>query len=260
MSVAVRNGEISVVAFIGSRLRGQGKNLNGVAVRWQGMAVPRDDLRLPSSASAAGRWKKLPLAWLEGARNSVSPSTSDHRYCRLSWMSEKTSRFSVGNQMVLSMVASKSVAVTAKYALSEWITGFGTYPNAAAPELPQRYRHAYVVVLDHQTGLAVMSVYNRPNGSARMFKRIGDAAGRPPPVEIIVDGRRLPAFAGESLAVALTCAGVLRLRSSVRLGEPRGVFCLMGVCQECVVRVDGRVVNSCMEPVRSGMVVELEAS
>ncbi len=37
------------------------------------------------------------------------------------------------------------------------------------------------------------------------------------------------------------------------------MFCLMGVCQECVVRVDGRTVNSCMEPVRTGMIVELEA-
>ena len=116
-----------------------------------------------------------------------------------------------------------------------------------------------MVVLDHQTGLAILFVYSRLNGSASMTKRINNADGRPSPVEILVDGRPIPAFAGESLAVALACAGIRRLRSSTRSGEPRGMFCLMGVCQECVVRVDGRTVNSCMEPVRTGMIVELEA-
>jgi D-hydroxyproline dehydrogenase subunit gamma len=90
-----------------------------------------------------------------------------------------------------------------------------------------------------------------------MSRRIGDGVARPLSVEIVVDGRPVPAYLGETLSAALSCAGFQRLRSSPRNGEPRGAFCLMGVCQECVVMVDGRPVNSCMEPVRAGMVVEL---
>ena len=60
-------------------------------------------------------------------------------------------------------------------------------------------------------------------------------------------------FEGECLVVALGAAGVLALRRSPAAGTPRGAFCLMGVCQECVVGVDGELVPACTEPVRAGM-------
>ncbi|MBA2303407.1 MAG: (2Fe-2S)-binding protein [Acidobacteria bacterium] len=63
------------------------------------------------------------------------------------------------------------------------------------------------------------------------------------------------AYAGETVATALRLLGFRRLRSSPRAGQPRGLFCAMGVCQECVVRVDGRTVPACLEPVRDGMSV-----
>jgi D-hydroxyproline dehydrogenase subunit gamma len=67
------------------------------------------------------------------------------------------------------------------------------------------------------------------------------------------EDRMLPAFAGESLAAALWSAGIRRLRRSPRAGTARGVFCAMGVCQECVVVVDGHDTPACQEPVRAGM-------
>ena len=73
----------------------------------------------------------------------------------------------------------------------------------------------------------------------------------------LVDGQPLSAFEGESVAAALLAAGVLYLRSSSRLGQPRGVFCAMGVCQECVVEVDGRTVPACLTPIRDGMEIYL---
>ena len=79
---------------------------------------------------------------------------------------------------------------------------------------------------------------------------------RPPSVEITVDGMPVVACPGESLAAALLIAGHRALRASPRLGQPRGAFCLMGVCQECVVQVDGRLVPACQTPVRAGMRVE----
>ena len=72
-------------------------------------------------------------------------------------------------------------------------------------------------------------------------------------VSFRVDGRPVEGFEGECLVVALGAAGVLALRRSPAAGTPRGAFCLMGVCQECVVDVDGEPVPACAEPVRAGM-------
>lgn len=88
--------------------------------------------------------------------------------------------------------------------------------------------------------------------------RIDRVADTPPPVEITVDGKPITAFAGEMLATALHANGIRRFRSHPGSGEPRGMFCLMGVCQECLVEADGRLVAACMEPVREGMTVSLE--
>ena len=72
-------------------------------------------------------------------------------------------------------------------------------------------------------------------------------------VTLFFDGQPIGAFEGENVACALFAAGVRTLRSSPRGGTPRGMFCLMGSCQECVVLVDGRRTTACQEPVRDGM-------
>ena len=73
---------------------------------------------------------------------------------------------------------------------------------------------------------------------------------------IEVDGRAISARLGEPLAAALLKADVTPLRTSVVSGAPRAPFCMMGVCFECLVEVDG-VPNTqaCMTPVRDGMQV-----
>jgi predicted molibdopterin-dependent oxidoreductase YjgC len=75
-------------------------------------------------------------------------------------------------------------------------------------------------------------------------------------VTITVDGRDVPAFVGESVATALWAAGIRRLRSSPG-GAPRGMFCGMGVCQECVLEVDGATILACQARVADGLVVRL---
>ncbi len=68
------------------------------------------------------------------------------------------------------------------------------------------------------------------------------------------DGVAVPAIEGESIAAALTAAGVATFRA-LRL-EPRGLHCGMGACRDCVVTVDGRIgVRACMEKARDGAVV-----
>jgi D-hydroxyproline dehydrogenase subunit gamma len=72
-------------------------------------------------------------------------------------------------------------------------------------------------------------------------------------IELSVDGEPLRAPAGQSLAAALLASGHAALRPSPS-GEPRGVYCGIGVCQECRVQVEGRgVVRACVTPVSAGM-------
>ena len=71
-------------------------------------------------------------------------------------------------------------------------------------------------------------------------------------IELSVDGEPLRAPAGQSIAAALLASGRKSLRASPS-GDPRGLYCGIGVCQECRVQADGRVVRACIEPVRAGM-------
>jgi D-hydroxyproline dehydrogenase subunit gamma len=71
-------------------------------------------------------------------------------------------------------------------------------------------------------------------------------------IELTVDGRPLTAPAGQSLAAVLLQADRAALRDSPA-GAPRGLYCGIGVCQECRVVVDGAVVRSCVTPVTAGM-------
>lgn len=77
-------------------------------------------------------------------------------------------------------------------------------------------------------------------------------------VTIYVNGEALTTDASRSVAAALLAARGPRLRATDRTGEPRGMFCGMGICFDCLVTVDGRSgVRACMTPVREGMRIEL---
>jgi predicted molibdopterin-dependent oxidoreductase YjgC len=78
---------------------------------------------------------------------------------------------------------------------------------------------------------------------------------RPAPVKFRFGDATLSAPAGESLAAALIASGIRRLSEGLDPARPRAALCMMGVCQQCLVRVDGRLAQSCLMPVRAGMVV-----
>ncbi len=85
--------------------------------------------------------------------------------------------------------------------------------------------------------------------------RLGPDAG--PIVAITVDGRPLEARAGDTVAAALVAAGRLGFRTTPRGRAPRGVFCGMGICFDCVVTVNGiSGVRACVTPVAEGMRVD----
>ena len=82
---------------------------------------------------------------------------------------------------------------------------------------------------------------------------------RGPQVVLTLDGRPVTAYEGESVAALMLAEGITATRVT-RGGEPRGVYCGMGVCFDCLVVVDG-VPNTraCVTWVRDGMTVERQA-
>ncbi|HVQ97089.1 MAG TPA: (2Fe-2S)-binding protein [Mycobacteriales bacterium] len=73
------------------------------------------------------------------------------------------------------------------------------------------------------------------------------------PVEIVVDGRPMAAGAGASVAATLLAAGRRAWRMTAS-GQPRGVFCGIGMCFDCTATIDGVAgVRTCVTTVRPGM-------
>jgi len=90
-------------------------------------------------------------------------------------------------------------------------------------------------------------------------RRIEGAVTRQPAIEIIVDGRSVPAFPGESVAAALLATGKRAFRTTARRDEPRGAYCGIGICFDCVMTVDGQPnVRACQTRVRPGMRIETQ--
>ncbi|MGH3353475.1 MAG: (2Fe-2S)-binding protein [Nocardioides sp.] len=76
-------------------------------------------------------------------------------------------------------------------------------------------------------------------------------------VNLTFDGVAITAVAGQSVGAALTDAGIRSWRSTRRGDRPRGLFCGIGVCFDCLVAVDGRPnQRACLVPVRDGMRLE----
>jgi len=90
-----------------------------------------------------------------------------------------------------------------------------------------------------------------------MFRRLPDADAAT--VEVTIDGRSTRVCAGDTVAAALISSGVLASRVADVSGAPRAPYCMMGVCFECLVTVDG-VGNrqGCLVPVRAGMRIETQ--
>ncbi len=73
------------------------------------------------------------------------------------------------------------------------------------------------------------------------------------------DDRNVPSAPGQTVAAALWAAGERSWRTTRDRGAPRGLFCGIGVCFDCIVTIDG-VPNqrACLVPTRPGMVVRTQ--
>lgn len=89
--------------------------------------------------------------------------------------------------------------------------------------------------------------------------RVEGAVRRGEPFDITFDGVPLQAFPGETIAAALFAAGRRVLRRTALAGEPRSLFCGMGICHDCLVVVNGEPnVRACATPASPGMRIETQ--
>ncbi|RZT12576.1 thioredoxin reductase [Kribbella sp. VKM Ac-2569] len=92
-----------------------------------------------------------------------------------------------------------------------------------------------------------MSAYLRP--------RSGDPAeiGTPTAVDVTVDGHPVAAQAGQTVAAVLLANGRDTWRTTRLHDRPRGVFCGIGACQDCLVTVNGLPdVRACQRTITPG--------
>jgi predicted molibdopterin-dependent oxidoreductase YjgC len=90
-----------------------------------------------------------------------------------------------------------------------------------------------------------------------MFRRVPDR--NRDQVTFTFDGLPITASVGDSVAAALLAAGIRACRTTPASGAPRGPYCMMGICFECLVRING-VGNrqGCLISVQEGMRVETQ--
>lgn len=78
-------------------------------------------------------------------------------------------------------------------------------------------------------------------------------------VTFTFDGKELTGFEGESIAAALKAAGIMVHRYTAKQHKPRGVFCAIGRCTDCVMVVNGIPnVRTCVTPLEEGMIVQTQ--
>jgi hypothetical protein len=82
---------------------------------------------------------------------------------------------------------------------------------------------------------------------------LGPELERGPRVTILLDGEPVEAYEGETVASVLLARGEIATRTTPG-GEPRGIFCGMGVCFDCLMVIDAIPnTRACMTWVREGL-------
>lgn len=78
-------------------------------------------------------------------------------------------------------------------------------------------------------------------------------------IEFTYDGKTISGLEGEPIAMALEAAGFLVHRYTKKHHQPRGVFCAIGRCTDCVMVVNGQPnVRTCIMPLEAGMRVQTQ--
>jgi len=85
-----------------------------------------------------------------------------------------------------------------------------------------------------------------------------DSIKRKEKIKLLVNGKEITAYKGETVLAALIASGYKSLKQNPVSQDPRGALCGMGVCFECTVTIDGIPnVRSCMTEAQDMMEIEI---
>lgn len=86
-----------------------------------------------------------------------------------------------------------------------------------------------------------------------LFSRVNASDDRKA-VKVVIDGRETIVREGDTVAAVLLLDGPQPYRRSILSGAERAPFCMMGICFECLVEIDG-IANQqgCLRSVVDGM-------
>jgi len=78
-------------------------------------------------------------------------------------------------------------------------------------------------------------------------------------IQFTFDGKTMEGFEDEPIAIALHSNGVMVHRYTTKRNEPRGIFCAIGRCTDCIMVVNGIPnVRTCVEQLKEGMVIQTQ--
>lgn len=78
--------------------------------------------------------------------------------------------------------------------------------------------------------------------------------------EFYFEGQPVKAYPGETVGAALMAAGIATFRTTRKGGKPRGIFCGIGICYDCLVVVDGTPNRrACLTPARPAAEVRIQS-
>ncbi len=78
-------------------------------------------------------------------------------------------------------------------------------------------------------------------------------------VSFSFDGKNMEGYEGEPIAAALKAGGIMIHRYTAKQHKPRGIFCAIGRCTDCVMIVDGKPnIRTCVTPLKEGMEVRTQ--
>lgn len=88
-----------------------------------------------------------------------------------------------------------------------------------------------------------------------MFKRLDDNPEKT--ITVTIEGQSVEVPAGETVAAAVLASGIGYTRTTPVCDSPRAPFCMMGVCYECLMVINGLPnQRACKEYVAEGMTIE----
>lgn len=78
-------------------------------------------------------------------------------------------------------------------------------------------------------------------------------------VKFLYNGQEIEGYEGETIAAALKAAGIMIHRYTKKEHKPRGIFCAIGRCTDCVMIVDGKPnIRTCVTQLKEGMSVKTQ--